>query len=121
MVLLPGILRLTPLAALATILIVVGFKLTKPSLYKKVYSQGWDQFLPFIITVLAVVGTDLLTGVLVGLVCGVFFVHPHKSSRSNYGGKPGFGLSIPLHQGRQFSSTKTNSAGSCALCRMGRR
>ena len=73
-VLLPGILRLTPLAALATILIVVGFKLTKPSLYSKVYSQGWDQFLPFIITVLAVVGTDLLTGVLVGLVCGVFFV-----------------------------------------------
>ncbi len=61
-VLLPGILRLTPLAALATILIIVGFKLTKPSLYKKVYSQGWDQFLPFIITVLAVVGTDLLTG-----------------------------------------------------------
>jgi MFS superfamily sulfate permease-like transporter len=74
MILLPGVLRLTPLASLAAVLILVGFKLTKPSLYKKVYSQGWSQFLPFIITVLAVVFTDLLTGVLVGLVCGIFFV-----------------------------------------------
>jgi MFS superfamily sulfate permease-like transporter len=73
-IVLPGVLRLTPLACLATILIVVGFKLTKPSLYRKVYSQGWDQFLPFIVTVLGVVFTDLLTGVLVGLACGVFFV-----------------------------------------------
>ena len=73
-ILLPGLLRLTPLACLATILIVVGFKLTRPSLYRKVYSQGWDQFLPFIVTVLAVVFTDLLTGVLVGFGCGIFFV-----------------------------------------------
>ncbi len=73
-IVLPGVLRLTPLACLATILIVVGFKLTKPSLYRKVYSQGWDQFLPFIVTVLGVVFTDLLTGVLVGLACGIFFV-----------------------------------------------
>jgi len=74
MILLPGVLSLTPLASLAAILILVGFKLTKPMLYSKVYSQGWNQFLPFIITVLAVVFTDLLTGVLVGLVCGIFFV-----------------------------------------------
>ncbi len=73
-IVLPGVLRLTPLACLATILIVVGFKLTKPSLYRKVYSQGWDQFLPFIVTVLGVVFTDLLTGVLVGLTFGIFFV-----------------------------------------------
>ncbi len=73
-ILLPGVLRLTPLACLATILIVVGFKLTRPSLYRNVYSQGWDQFLPFIVTVLGVVFIDLLTGVLVGLACGIFFV-----------------------------------------------
>jgi len=73
-VLLPGVLRLTPLASLATILILVGYKLTKPSLYRAVYSQGWDQFIPFAITVIAVVFTDLLTGVLLGFVCGVFFV-----------------------------------------------
>ena len=73
-ILIPGILRLTPLASLATILIVVGYKLTKPSLYRSVYSQGWDQFIPFLTTVIGVVFTDLLTGVFVGLVCGLFFV-----------------------------------------------
>lgn len=73
-ILIPGILRLTPLASLATILIVVGYKLTKPSLYRAVYLQGWDQFIPFLTTVIGVVFTDLLTGVFVGLVCGLFFV-----------------------------------------------
>ena len=71
---LPRVLSLTPLACLSTILILVGFKLTKPKLYRTVYSQGFDQFVPFIVTVLAVVFTDLLTGVIVGVVCGVFFV-----------------------------------------------
>ena len=73
-ILLPRVLSLTPLASLATILIFVGFKLTKPSLYRDVLSQGWDQFIPFVVTVLAVVFIDLLTGVLVGLACGAFFV-----------------------------------------------
>jgi MFS superfamily sulfate permease-like transporter len=71
---LPGPLRLTPLACLATILAAVSFKLTKPSLYREVYAQGWDQFIPFLVTVLAVVFTNLLLGVLVGVACGVFFV-----------------------------------------------
>jgi MFS superfamily sulfate permease-like transporter len=73
-ILLPGILNSMPLACLATILIVVGFKLTKPALYRSIFSQGWDQFLPFLVTVLGVVFTDLLMGVLAGLTCGVFFV-----------------------------------------------
>ena len=73
-ILIPGVLRLTPLASLATILIVVGYKLTKPSLYRTVYSQGWDQFVPFLVTVIGVVFTDLLTGVVVGFMCGIFFV-----------------------------------------------
>jgi MFS superfamily sulfate permease-like transporter len=73
-VVLPRILSLTPLASLATILILVGYKLTKPELYRAMYSQGWSQFLPFIFTVLAVVFTDLLTGVTLGVICGVFFV-----------------------------------------------
>lgn len=73
-ILLPGALRLTPLAALATILAVVSFKLTRPSLYREVYAQGWDQFIPFLVTVLAVVFTNLLTGMLVGWACGVLFV-----------------------------------------------
>jgi len=73
-ILLPAVLRLTPLASLATILIVTGFKLTKPALYRSVYAQGWDQFIPFLTTILAVVFIDLLTGVMVGVACGVFFV-----------------------------------------------
>jgi len=52
----------------------VGFKLTKPALYRTVFSQGWDQFIPFLVTVLAVVFTDLLTGVVAGLAWGLFFV-----------------------------------------------
>lgn len=73
-ILFPSILRLTPLASLSTILIVVGYKLTKPFLYREVYRQGWDQFIPFAITVAGVVFTDLLSGVIAGLVCGLFFV-----------------------------------------------
>jgi MFS superfamily sulfate permease-like transporter len=72
--LIPRYLNLTPLACLAAILIVIGYKLTKVSLYKKMYALGWSQFLPFVITVLAIVLTDLLTGVLVGLALGLFFV-----------------------------------------------
>ena len=73
-ILLPGMLRLTPLASLATILIMVGYKLTKPTLYHANFRQGWDQFIPFVITTVAVVFLDLLSGVLVGMAFGVFFV-----------------------------------------------
>jgi MFS superfamily sulfate permease-like transporter len=70
----PKLLNLVPLASLAMVLILVGYKLTKPKIYAEVYRLGWDQFLPFIATVLAVVFTDLLKGVLIGLVIGLFFV-----------------------------------------------
>ena len=73
-VLIPSFLNYTPLACLAAILLLVGYKLTKFSLYSKMYSLGWSQFLPFILTVLAIVGTDLLKGVLIGLALGLFFV-----------------------------------------------
>ena len=70
----PSFLNKTPLASLAAILVVIGFKLTRPTLYKEMYRAGLDQFLPFVITVLAVVFSDLLTGVFVGFFCGIFFV-----------------------------------------------
>lgn len=73
-ILLPGVLNLAPLCSLATILIMVGYKLTPPSLYREVYAQGWEQFIPFAVTVLGVVFSDLLTGVIIGLACGLFFV-----------------------------------------------
>jgi MFS superfamily sulfate permease-like transporter len=73
-VLLARVLRLTPLASLATILILVGFKLTKPALYRTVFAQGWDQFIPFLVTLFSVVFVDLLTGSVIGFACGLFFV-----------------------------------------------
>jgi MFS superfamily sulfate permease-like transporter len=73
-ILLPGLLRLAPLCGLATILIMVGYQLTPPSLYREMFAQGWDQFIPFIVTAMGVVFIDLLTGVIIGVICGVFFV-----------------------------------------------
>lgn len=70
----PGLLQMIPLASLAGILIMIGFKLTKPGLYKAIYRQGVSQFLPFIVTVVAVVFTNLLQGVFMGIMVGLFFI-----------------------------------------------
>jgi MFS superfamily sulfate permease-like transporter len=72
--LIPAVLNLIPKAALAAILIYTGYKLAKPSLFKLYYKKGWDQFLPFIITIAAILLTDLLTGVMIGIAVGLFFV-----------------------------------------------
>ncbi len=74
-----GIINMIPLASLAAILIIVGYKLAKISLFKQMYSLGWNQFLPFIITVAAILFTDLLTGITVGMVVSIFNV-----LRNNY-------------------------------------
>lgn len=70
----PMLLNKIPLACLAAILLVIGYKLTKLEIYRDMYAAGLDQFLPFIITVVAIVVTDLLTGITVGMVVGFFFV-----------------------------------------------
>ncbi len=72
--LVPGLLNRIPLAALAAILMMIGYKLAKIDLFRQMYRSGWDQFLPFIVTVVAIVFTDLLKGVLVGFAVGIFFV-----------------------------------------------
>lgn len=77
--LIPSLLQMIPLACLAGILIVIGYKLTHPSQYKIMYGKGWSQFLPFVITVLAVTFTNLLQGVFMGILVAVFFI-----LRSNY-------------------------------------
>lgn len=73
-VLLPHWMNAIPLAALAAILVYVGYKLTKPSIYKNLYSQGASRFIPFIVTIIAIIFTNLLTGVIVGLVVGFIFI-----------------------------------------------
>ncbi len=71
---LPLILNKIPLSALAAVLIMVGYKLAKPSLFKEIYKDGQEQFVPFVITVIAIVFTDLLTGIGVGLAIGLIYV-----------------------------------------------
>ena len=75
----PVILNLIPKAALAAILIYTGYKLAKPTLFKEHFKKGWDQFLPFVITIVAILLTDLLIGVVIGIGVGIFFV-----MRSNF-------------------------------------
>lgn len=77
--LLSPMLNLIPLSALAAILITTGYKLAKISLFRDMYQKGASQFVPFVITVLAIVFTDLLMGVVIGLVAGVFYL-----MRSNF-------------------------------------
>lgn len=68
-----------PLSCLAAILLFTGYKLAKPELFKEHYRKGMSQFLPFVITVIAIITTDLLRGMAVGMVIGLFFV-----IRANY-------------------------------------
>lgn len=63
-----------PLSALAAILLLTGYKLAKPGIFIAMYRQGRDQFLPFAITVAAILVTDLLIGIAIGLVVGLVFV-----------------------------------------------
>lgn len=70
----PRVLNLIPLSSLAAVLFVVGYKLAKPVLFKKMYAQGKAQFVPFIVTILAIVFTDLLIGIGLGLVVAIFYV-----------------------------------------------
>lgn len=71
---LPGVLNGIPKAALAAILVFTGYKLAKISLIKEYYKKGWDQFIPFVVTLVAIVFTDLLKGVMIGMAFGIFYV-----------------------------------------------
>ncbi|RYZ22505.1 MAG: SulP family inorganic anion transporter [Chitinophagaceae bacterium] len=72
--LIPNLLNLIPKAALAAVLIFTGYKLAKPSLFQLFYKKGWDQFMPFVITIAAILATDLLKGVIIGIFLGLFYV-----------------------------------------------
>ncbi len=72
--LIPSVLNKIPLAALAAILIFTGYKLARVSLFRDFYRKGWDQFVPFVVTVAAILMTDLLKGVLIGIGVGLFYM-----------------------------------------------
>jgi len=79
-----GLLNMIPLASLAAILLMVGYKLAKPSLFKQMYKLGWEQFIPFIATVVGILLTDLLKGITIGILFGIFYTLRHSYRNSHY-------------------------------------
>lgn len=73
------LLNLIPLSCLAAVLFFVGYKLAKPSIFVHEYEKGLNQFLPFMVTIIAILFTDLLIGIGIGMIFGIFFV-----IRTNY-------------------------------------
>ena len=86
----PSILNLIPLAALAAILLIVGYKLAKPNMIVGMWKKGSNEFIPFAVTVVGIVLTDLLTGIALGLVVAIVsilwdnFKVPYKFDIRNY-------------------------------------
>ena len=78
-ILIPNFLNLIPLATLAAILFMVGYKLARVTLFRSMYKLGWDQFVPFIATVAGILLTDLLKGIGIGMVFAIFYI-----LRANY-------------------------------------
>ncbi|ARN83723.1 SulP family inorganic anion transporter [Methylocystis bryophila] len=72
-------LNMIPLACLAAVLLLTGYKLAKPQLLMEQYAKGFNQFAPFAITIAAILLTDLLKGIAIGMAVGLFFV-----LRANY-------------------------------------
>lgn len=73
-ILIPKLLNMIPLSVLAAILLIVGYKLAKPALFKKMYQLGWKQWVPFNVTVFGIVFIDLLYGIGLGLAVGVIVI-----------------------------------------------
>ncbi|MBS1632536.1 MAG: SulP family inorganic anion transporter [Bacteroidetes bacterium] len=72
--LVPFLLNKIPYAALSAILIITGYNLAKPKLFKNMWSLGWKQFLPFMLTIIVILLTDLLIGVSIGLLLSIYFI-----------------------------------------------
>ncbi|MFD1294887.1 SulP family inorganic anion transporter [Lutibacter holmesii] len=73
-ILIPRLINKIPLSVLAAILFIVGYKLAKPALFKKMYNLGWKQSVPFFVTVVGIVFTDLLVGISLGLLVGIIVI-----------------------------------------------
>lgn len=98
----PRLLNMIPLAVLAAVLLIVGYKLANPALFRRMYQQGASQFVPFIVTVAGVVATDLLTGIGVGMAVAVLFILRRNYLNSHFlhietGATPEHPTTITLH------------------------
>ena len=100
--LIPFLLNKIPYASLAAILLVTGFNLTKPKLYRNMWSLGWKQFIPFVLTIIVILSTDLLIGVSIGLLISIYFI-----VQNNF--KTEYKITTTLHQGIENQYIKLNS------------
>lgn len=100
--LVPFLLNKIPYASLAAILLVTGYNLTKPKLYLNMWSLGWKQFIPFLITILVILSTDLLIGVSIGLLISIYFI-----VQNNF--KAEYKITKTLHQGIETHYIKLNT------------
>lgn len=100
--LIPFLLNKIPYASLSAILLFTGFNLTKPKLYKNMWSLGWKQFFPFLITIIFILSTDLLIGVSIGLLLSIYFI-----IENNF--KADYKITKTLYQGIDTCLIKLNS------------
>jgi MFS superfamily sulfate permease-like transporter len=100
--LIPALLNKIPYASLSAILLVTGYNLAKPKLFRNMWSLGWKQFLPFAITIVVILLTDLLIGVSIGLLLSVYFI-----VRNNF--KAEYKITEKIHEGIETFYIRLNS------------
>ena len=100
--LVPFLLNKIPYASLAAILLVTGYNLTQPKLFRNMWSLGWKQFIPFLITILVILSTDLLIGVSIGLLISIYFI-----VQNNF--KAEYKITKTIHEGIETYYIKLNS------------
>lgn len=88
-ILIPKLLNMIPLSVLASILLLVGYKLAKPGLFRSMYELGWKQFVPFVVTVVGIIFTDLLVGIGLGLLVGIIVILIKSYQNSHFLHKEG--------------------------------
>jgi MFS superfamily sulfate permease-like transporter len=104
-VFIPGILNMIPLGALAAVLLMTGYKLAKVSVFKQMFRNGKYQWVPFLVAVIAIVFTDLLTGVALGMAASVFAILYGNMKNSYYFHKEDYheGEIIKIHLSEEVS------------------
>ncbi len=102
----PGLLNMIPRSTLAAVLILIGFKLASPAIFKQMFKAGWSQFIPFVVTIVSMYFTDLLTGVGIGLGVAILWILYKNYSISyfvqNDGRKEGEPIRLALSQHATF-------------------
>jgi MFS superfamily sulfate permease-like transporter len=100
--LIPFLLNRIPYASLAAILLLTGYNLARPKLFRNMWSLGWRQFLPFLLTIIVILATDLLIGVTIGLLISIYFI-----IQNNFQAQ--YKITRTVHNGIETEYIKLNS------------